>query len=150
MQQTNQDTPARGPLGKRRISHQDAQGSLWVAQQMGGKGHRHSEGELTLSLALYALYDALEMFNVVSRTGPLPVVVMMPEPLFLRLRDALVEMPGFGRDLFKTHSSRVRIDATRRSFMLHGITVAAGEPEEGLDLTCPRRRRNKPAATAQG
>jgi hypothetical protein len=135
---------ASGPLGRRCITQIDDNGGRWVAQQVGGHP-RHGEAYLTLSLALGALHDALAMLGVGPEYGPAPVAVTMPEAEFLRLRDALVAQGEHAH--FKTHPSRVRIDESRRSFMLRGITVCAGNDAVGKSLSCPSRRK---AATARG
>lgn len=140
---------ATGPLGKRHVTTTDEAGRRWVAFQCGGAESVSGEAFLTLALALDALGEALRQLGIgPTSSGPRPVAVTLSDADFLRLRDALI-VDGAPLAHFKSNPRHKRIDPSLRSFMMRGITVAAGDVE-ALDLTCPSRRHPATAPRAQG
>ncbi len=138
-----------GPLGKRHVTTTDGQGRRWVAFQCGGAESVSGEAFLTLALALDALGEALRQLGIgPTSSGPRPVAVTLSDADFLRLRDALI-VDGAPLAHFKSNPRHKRIDPSLCSFMMRGITVAAGDVE-ALDLTCPSRRHPATAPRAQG
>ena len=128
----------RGPLGRACIVEDRPNGRKWVAMQRGGLPG-DGEGMLKLSLALSALRDAMHAFGLAGEHGPAPVVVEMSEECFLRLRECLLrDAASSWSVLFKNNPRNKRIDPDKRSFMLGGVVVRAGDLD-GVSFRCPAK-----------
>lgn len=129
----------KGPLGKRVESVRTEDGRLWVAMQAGSLPGDTAD-YVTLSLALGALHEALATIGIGPKFGPAPVAVTIPEESFILLRDALLASHDSHAAFFKRRQRNKRIDPALRSFMMHGITVRAGDLSD-VSMRCPLHGR---------
>lgn len=136
------DFGPNGPLGKAVVQLVADDGHPWVAEQCGGLPGEDFE-TVHLMLALDALHRALGRLGIAPEFGPAPVTVTLSERDFIRLRDRLAPTHDSRWACLFRRPRNKRIDQTRRSFMLRGIVVRAGDLGE-VSFACPSKQPRAP------
>lgn len=125
--------PAR--LGPFDVSNED--NTRWLTIRSGGNPESFGDAYLALGLAMRAVHGALEIMGVGPALGPAPAMLVLPHPVFCKLRDALVAEGKGGDHMFK-RPRRKRVDPNRLVTMLGGITIASDLAACEVNLAAPR------------